>query len=69
MLGVQGTVSEFDPQTRAGAMLLDDGTRVEFSPAAFDASELRLLRVGQRIHADQTDGVVTRITLPTMQGQ
>lgn len=68
MLVVQGTVSEFDPQTGAGAMLLDDGTRVEFGAAAFEASGLRLLRVGQRIHADQDDdGAMTRITLPTMQ--
>lgn len=70
MLGVQGTVSEFDPRTGAGAMLLDDGTRVEFGPAAFGASGLRLLRVGQRIHADQDqDGTMTRITLLTMRDQ
>jgi 2-phospho-L-lactate guanylyltransferase len=51
-------------------MLLDDGTRVEFDAAAFDASGLRLLRFGQRVQADRSDdGVVTRITLPTMRSQ
>jgi cold shock CspA family protein len=67
---MQGTVAEFDPQTRAGWLLLDDGTRVEFSRAAFDASGLRMLRLGQRVHIDhRPDGTVARITLPTMRDQ
>jgi hypothetical protein len=64
---MQGTVSEFDPHTRTGALLLDDGTRVEFGAAAFEASSLRLLRLGQRVHLDHDDtGRLTRITLPTL---
>lgn len=67
---MQGTVSEFDPQTRAGALLLDDGTRLEFGSDAFGASGLRLLRLGQRVHIERNqDGNVTWITLPTMRGQ
>lgn len=67
---VQGTVAEFDPQTRGGALLLDDGRRVEFAAAAFDASGLRLLRPGQRVQVDRDQGGnVTRITIPTMRGQ
>jgi cold shock CspA family protein len=67
---MQGTVADFDPQTRAGWLLLDDGTRVDFGRAAFDASGLRLLRLGQRVHIDhQRDGTVTRITLPTMRDE
>jgi cold shock CspA family protein len=64
---MQGTVSEFDPRTRTGALLLDDGTRVEFGADAFDASGLRLLRLGQRVHLDHdSTGLLARITLPTM---
>ncbi|MEV0270932.1 MAG: cold-shock protein [Hamadaea sp.] len=64
---MQGTVSEFDPQTRAGAVLLDDGTEVRFSPAAFAAGGLRLLRLGQRLRLEKDDrGEVVRVTLPTM---
>lgn len=68
--GVQGTVAEFDPQTRGGELLLDDGRRLAFSAAAFDASGLRLLRLGQRVQVEHSDnGEVTRLTLPTMRGQ
>jgi cold shock CspA family protein len=67
---MQGTVSEFDPQTGGGALLLDDGVRVEFDGAAFDASGLRLLRLGQRVQIDRAEnGDVTQITIPTMRDQ
>ncbi len=46
---VQATVSEFDPQSRAGAVLLDDGVRLPFGPEALAGSRLRLLRRGQRV--------------------
>ena len=52
----------------AGSVLLDDGTRVEFPGAAFAASGLRLLRVGQRLRlaygADGTVVAVSFITVP-----
>ncbi|HEY8471288.1 MAG TPA: cold-shock protein [Natronosporangium sp.] len=64
---MQGTVSEFDPQTRAGSLLLDDGTPLRFGAAAFEASGLRLLRLGQRVQVERDQaGEVTRITIPTM---
>jgi 2-phospho-L-lactate/phosphoenolpyruvate guanylyltransferase len=67
--GMQGTVSEFDPATRGGALLLDDGTRLTFAAGAFDASGLRLLRLGQRVQVEQDpDGTVTRVTIPTIRG-
>jgi cold shock CspA family protein len=64
---MQGTVATFDEDLQHGFLLLDDGTPVAFSVAAFAASGLRLLRVGQRvrIECDQY-GDVVRITLPTM---
>lgn len=65
--GMQGTVATFDPQSRTGVLLLDDGTELPFPARAFDASGLRLLRLGQRltVHTDP-DGGVVRVTLPTM---
>ena len=64
---MQGTVAEFDPRTRAGSILLDDGTPVGFGGDAFDASQLRLLRVGQRVVLETgDDGAVVRLRLPTM---
>jgi 2-phospho-L-lactate guanylyltransferase len=66
---MQGTVATFDPATRAGTVLLDDGTRVEFSGAAFAASGLRLLRLGQRVRLERDpDGTVVGMALITMAG-
>jgi 2-phospho-L-lactate/phosphoenolpyruvate guanylyltransferase len=64
---MQGTVSEFDPETRSGVVLLDDGSQVRFPAAAFDAGGLRLLRLGQRLKLERDEGgAVTRVTIPTM---
>jgi 2-phospho-L-lactate/phosphoenolpyruvate guanylyltransferase len=64
---MQGTVSEFDPGTRSGVVLLDDGSQVRFSGEAFDAGGLRLLRLGQRLRLDRdAEGIVTRVAIPTM---
>jgi 2-phospho-L-lactate guanylyltransferase len=67
VLGMQGTVATYDPSTRSGVLLLDDGTELAFPARAFDASGLRLLRLGQRVRVD-TDaaGEIIRVTLPTM---
>jgi 2-phospho-L-lactate/phosphoenolpyruvate guanylyltransferase len=63
---MQGTVATFDPDTRSGTVLLDDGARLEFPPAAFDASGLRLLRLGQRVRIEHDPaGRVVRVTLTT----
>jgi 2-phospho-L-lactate guanylyltransferase len=63
---MQGTVATYDPDTRSGTLLLDDGTELAFPAAAFDASGLRLLRLGQRVRIDRdAAGGVTRVTLPT----
>ena len=64
---VQGTVATFDAHTRSGTLLLDDGTEVPFPGEAFDASGLRLLRLGQRVRLDRDGaGAIIKITLPTM---
>lgn len=64
---MQGTVATFSPQTRDGTVLLDDGTQLPFSAAAFDGSGLRMLRLGQRVKLRIVDGrieALTHIALP-----
>jgi 2-phospho-L-lactate/phosphoenolpyruvate guanylyltransferase len=66
---VQATVADFLPDG-SGSVLLDDGTRLEFAPAAFAASGLRLLRSGQRVKL-RTEGSgaerrVTALTIATL---
>ena len=62
---MQGTVATFDAQTRTGTLLLDDGSELSFPAAAFDASGLRLLRLGQRVTiAADSGGAVTKVELP-----
>ncbi|WP_432986674.1 cold-shock protein [Dactylosporangium sp. CA-233914] len=64
---MQGTVATFDDESRTGTVLLDDGAEVTFPAAAFDASGLRHLRLGQRVRLDRDEaGTVTKVTLPTL---
>lgn len=62
---MQGTVATFDPDTHTGTLLLDDGSELSFPAAAFRASGLRLLRLGQRVTISAgPDGGVTKVELP-----
>jgi hypothetical protein len=45
---VQATVRAYDPEIRAGSVLLDDGLELPFDATAV-ASTLRHLRPGQRV--------------------
>jgi hypothetical protein len=62
----QGTVRDFDEQTRTGSLFLDDGSVLAFGPDAFDAGGLRLLRVGQRVRYEAGPGGITLVTLVTL---
>lgn len=53
---MQGTIATFDPDTRSGTLLLDDGTELHFGAQAFDRSGLRHLRLGQRVVVDSAPG-------------
>jgi len=64
---MQATVRTFDPATRSGDLLLDDGSALTFGARAFDASGLRLLRLGQRVRFETDDaGAVLRLTIATL---
>ncbi|MDF3302569.1 hypothetical protein [Streptomyces tropicalis] len=69
---MQATAYTYDPETRCGQVLLDDGTPVPFDAPAFDAGGLRLLRPGQRVRIEtetpeEGAGSGLRITLVTLQ--
>lgn len=65
---MQATSYTYDPETRSGSVLLDDGTPLPFGADAFDAGGLRLLRVGQRVRIEvEGEGEERRITLVTLQ--
>ncbi|MFI5684948.1 hypothetical protein [Streptomyces sp. NPDC051636] len=72
---MQATAYTYDPETRSGQVLLDDGTPVAFDASAFDAGGLRLLRPGQRVRIEtepvaqpsEGTGEGLRITLVTLQ--
>lgn len=70
---MQGTVKAFDPDTRSGAVFLDDGTELPFDAQAFDAGGLRHLRLGQRVRMRTTGPAgtgrlkVTVVTLVTFE--
>lgn len=51
----QGTIKDFDDTTRAGSLLLDDGTEVVIDASSLEGSGLRSLRVGQRVVFDLGD--------------
>ncbi|MCI0386500.1 hypothetical protein [Streptomyces sp. CNQ085] len=65
---MQATAYTYDPATRSGSVLLDDGTPLPFDAEAFDAGGLRLLRPGQRVRIETGAGDERpRITLVTLQ--
>ena len=64
---MQATVRSFDPRTRTGDVLLDDGTPLTFPARAFDASGLRMLRLGQRVRLRlDAEGAVEFLTIATL---
>jgi hypothetical protein len=67
---MQATVHRFDPATRSGTVVTDDGLLVPFGAAAFAASRLRHVRTGQRltvvVEGTGPDGEVVSMSLGTV---
>lgn len=67
---MQATVRRFDPETRSGSVLLDDGVELPYDRDAFDAGGVRLLRIGQRVRIETRDGsegrTVSFLTIATL---
>jgi 2-phospho-L-lactate/phosphoenolpyruvate guanylyltransferase len=49
---VQATVRSYDPATRSGSVLLDDGTELPYDAPALLSSNVRFLRSGQRVRIE-----------------
>lgn len=60
---MQASVHTFDPDTHEGSVLRDDGLELPFGAAAFEASGLRLLRLGQRLTVDVVDDAVIALRI------
>ncbi|MBM7786643.1 hypothetical protein [Tenggerimyces flavus] len=69
---MQGTVRSFDPQSRSGTVLLDDGVELPYDADAFATSTVRHLRIGQRVQLQTTgegaDLRVTGVSIYTLHG-
>ena len=67
---MQATVRSYDPETRAGTVLLDDGVEVPYDGSALELAGLRQLRIGQRVQVELTgqgaDTAVARLTIYTL---
>ncbi len=48
----QGTVKDYDAETRTGSLLMEDRTEVAIDAASMEGSGLRFLRLGQRVRFD-----------------
>ena len=48
----QGTIQEFDDDSRQGQLLLDDRSEVRIDATSLEGSGVRSLRLGQRVKFD-----------------
>jgi cold shock CspA family protein len=48
----QGTIKDYDEQERTGSLLMEDHTEVAIDAVSVEGSELRSLRLGQRVRFD-----------------
>lgn len=48
----QGTIRDYDQESRTGTLLMDDRTEVHIDPTSVEGAALRFLRIGQRVKFD-----------------
>jgi 2-phospho-L-lactate guanylyltransferase len=51
----QGTIKRFDERERTGSLLTDDRVEVRIDPTSLEGSQIRTLRIGQRVSYDRED--------------
>jgi cold shock CspA family protein len=52
----QGTIKDYDPESRTGSLLMDDRTEVAIDPTSTEGSgHIRYLRIGQRVVFDLSE--------------
>jgi cold shock CspA family protein len=67
---VQGTIKEFDGDTRTGSLLTEDRAEIAIDERSIETDTIRMLRIGQRVAFDvaEDDGrsVARRLHLVTV---
>ena len=67
---MQATVRSYDPATRSGSVLLDDGTELPYDGQALLGNSVRFLRLGQRVRIEVVgvgrDARVSFLTIATL---
>ena len=48
----QGTIKEFDDESRNGSLLMEDRTEVAIDATSLEGAGVRTLRIGQRVKFD-----------------
>ena len=51
----QGTIRDYDIESKMGSLLMDDRTEVWIDPTTMEGSGVRYLRIGQRVVFDLAD--------------
>ncbi|HKZ75428.1 MAG TPA: hypothetical protein VJ259_02060 [Actinomycetota bacterium] len=51
----QGTIRDFDVESRVGTLLMDDRTEVHIDTTSVEGAGIRYLRIGQRVKFDLVD--------------
>jgi cold shock CspA family protein len=51
----QGTIKDFDDEGRTGTLLTDDGSEIAIDAASLEGSDVRTLRIGQRVKFEIED--------------
>ena len=59
---MQATVATYDPASRSGDVVTDEGLRMRFAAETL-AEHIRHLRLGQRVHVDADHQGITGIRL------
>jgi cold shock CspA family protein len=54
----QGTIKDWDEETRTGSLLMEDRTEVGIDATSIAGSNIRTLRLGQRVRFDLTQADV-----------
>lgn len=51
----QGTIRDFDPDSRDGSLLMEDQTEVHIDATSVEGAGILSLRIGQRVRFDLVD--------------
>ncbi len=51
----QGTIKDFDEETRIGTLLMEDRAEIRIDQTSLEGAGIRTLRIGQRVKFDVAD--------------